>query len=382
MPKRQIPKFFKQFWFLPSRFLPRYDYICPSCKKVVPKKSNACPYCSEHYGVPLRVPSNIQKDFERLDKYVHTKIFPRLSVSQRIFLSKFFSLAIDGTPQASNSGNTQVTSISETISTSGTADVIVAIINLNGSATITMSDGSSLITWINGTTTPSITSTNKNGDVYLQIFIGTTTSQLSSDSVTASWSGSSRYAAMDVFAISGANTSSPLDSTPGTSCTGNGGLNSLTSQTSSSFSTGNANDMIIYALGLYTGGFTESWTPGAIAGTTATLCGDTTALGEMHLAAEYLVVSSKENSVTAAISWNTSAYDAWAVFAIQAAAPVVYVPVPLGDGLVSIVAARKSRVPFHPQSHNIPSYRRSLSVRLKPDDYTFLSAESLVAVRE
>lgn len=77
-------------WLL--RLLPMWDYICPKCKKEVEKNSHKCPFCGERYGVPLRVPPKILKDAKALEKYVHEKVFPRISASQREYLTRFFTV--------------------------------------------------------------------------------------------------------------------------------------------------------------------------------------------------------------------------------------------------------------------------------------------------
>jgi hypothetical protein len=301
-------------------------YICPRCKERVHFKSKKCVFCGEKYSVPVRVPLRLLKGVrggvatQRLHNYVHTYIIPYLNDEyRRRYLDAYFTLAIDGTPQASNSGSNYVSSISETISTSNGTDVIVVLVETaNAITTMTMSDSSSAITWLNGTTTPYKKINNPNSGVALYAWIGTTSSTLSNDSVTASFGSQTSFAGMVVFAISGANTSSPVDTTATT--TGYSSTN-VTSQTSSSFSTSNANDMLLYLLGGAEPGSPtgESWTAGNIGGTASTLCGDTTSSGYQHAAAEYLLVSSTQNSITAAISWNNSLYVSYAVFAIQAA---------------------------------------------------------------
>jgi len=68
-----------------------WDYICPRCRREVAKNSHKCPYCGEPHGVPLRVPSKVLKDKEALEKYVHEKVFPKVSSWQREYLTQFFT---------------------------------------------------------------------------------------------------------------------------------------------------------------------------------------------------------------------------------------------------------------------------------------------------
>ena len=77
-------------WLL--RILPMWDYICPKCKREVPKKSNRCPHCREQYGIPLRVPPKILKDKKALEKYVHKHVFPKVSQQHREYLTQFFTV--------------------------------------------------------------------------------------------------------------------------------------------------------------------------------------------------------------------------------------------------------------------------------------------------
>ena len=73
------------------RFLPFWSYICPRCKREVPRNSHECPYCGERYGKPLRVPPLCLRNKEALEKYVHEKIFPRISAKQRDYLAQYFT---------------------------------------------------------------------------------------------------------------------------------------------------------------------------------------------------------------------------------------------------------------------------------------------------
>jgi DNA-directed RNA polymerase subunit RPC12/RpoP len=78
------------YWLLKQ--LPMWDYICRKCKRDVKQKSHKCPYCGENYGVPLRVPPKVLKDPKALEEYVHKHIFPKVSASQREYLTRFFTI--------------------------------------------------------------------------------------------------------------------------------------------------------------------------------------------------------------------------------------------------------------------------------------------------
>ena len=71
--------------------LPLWSYICPKCKREVPKNSHKCPFCGERYGKPLKAPPSCLKSKETLERYVHEKVFPRISAKQRKYLAQFFT---------------------------------------------------------------------------------------------------------------------------------------------------------------------------------------------------------------------------------------------------------------------------------------------------
>src|SRR3990172_7268216 len=85
-----IPKF---LW----KYLPFWDYLCPACKKEVPKNSHECPHCGEKYPFAVRVPPHILKNsdtregMKALEKYVHKEVFPRISAFERNYLTQFFT---------------------------------------------------------------------------------------------------------------------------------------------------------------------------------------------------------------------------------------------------------------------------------------------------
>lgn len=78
------------YWLL--KLLPLFDYLCPRCRKEVPKNSHECPNCGEKYPLPLRVPPQILKDNKALEEYVHQHVFPRISEFERNYLTKYFTV--------------------------------------------------------------------------------------------------------------------------------------------------------------------------------------------------------------------------------------------------------------------------------------------------
>jgi len=93
------------YWVL--RLLPMWDYICPRCRREVPKNSHKCPYCGEHYGFPLKVPPRCLKDNKALEEYVHKHVFPKVSAWQREYLAQYFTTIFSSGWE--NSGGTDVT---------------------------------------------------------------------------------------------------------------------------------------------------------------------------------------------------------------------------------------------------------------------------------
>jgi hypothetical protein len=76
-------------WLL--RLLPMWDYICPKCRREVKPNSHQCPLCGERFPFPLRVPPRVLNDKKALEDYVHKHIFPKISTSQREYLTQFFT---------------------------------------------------------------------------------------------------------------------------------------------------------------------------------------------------------------------------------------------------------------------------------------------------
>jgi hypothetical protein len=77
-------------WLL--KLLPMWDYICPRCRGEVKANSHQCPSCGERFTFPLKVPPRCLKSKEELERYVHEKVFPRVSAWQREYLAQFFTI--------------------------------------------------------------------------------------------------------------------------------------------------------------------------------------------------------------------------------------------------------------------------------------------------
>jgi hypothetical protein len=116
------------FWLL--RLLPKWDYVCPRCKRDVPKKSHTCPHCAENYGLPMRVPPRVLKDPKALEYYVHKHIFPKVSPEMREYLANYFTVLFsDGFESGDFSAWTKTTTnegssitVEDTAPKSGTKD--------------------------------------------------------------------------------------------------------------------------------------------------------------------------------------------------------------------------------------------------------------------
>lgn len=132
--------------------------------------------------------------------------------------------------------------------------------------------------------------------------------------VTVTFSATTNFPAVIVYQVSGANATSPVDvGTDVGSSVGSGG--SPQTYTSPLFTTSNANDIILF--GVTVGALGETMTAGTIGGVTALL----TPSGASNpiAAAEYLVVSSIQSSITATITASAGASGVYSVIAFKAA---------------------------------------------------------------
>jgi hypothetical protein len=78
--------------FLLEKYLPIWEYICPKCRKIVKSNSHECLHCGEKYPLAIKVPPSTLKDPKKLEDYVHKNIFPKVSKSEREYLTKYFTV--------------------------------------------------------------------------------------------------------------------------------------------------------------------------------------------------------------------------------------------------------------------------------------------------
>ena len=188
--------------------------------------------------------------------------------------------------QAQNNEVTTGAAVTVTISTTaGNLLVLLTSEGQNNSSTVTISDSAGQ-TWTQVNGYVSSNATNQAAMWYKENSAAVT-------SVTATWSGgiSTRISGM-VFEISGAALSGSLDANVTDTNTG-----SVTTETSGSLTTTNANDILIYGVRLSSN--QTSFTAGS--GYTIPTNGSANRLGM-----EYQIVSSVQSGVTASISWSTA----------------------------------------------------------------------------
>src|SRR5229473_1176678 len=188
--------------------------------------------------------------------------------------------------QAQNNEVTTGAAVTVTISTTaGNLLVLLTSEGQNNSSTVTISDSAGQ-TWTQVNGYVSSNATNQAAMWYKENSVAVT-------SVTATWSGgiSTRISGM-VFEISGAALSGSLDVSVTDTNTG-----SVTTETSGSLTTTNANDILIYGVRLSSN--QTSFTAGS--GYTIPTNGSANRLGM-----EYQIVSSVQSGVTASISWSTA----------------------------------------------------------------------------
>src|SRR5260370_681993 len=121
-------------------------------------------------------------------------------------------------------------------------------------------------------------------------------------SVTARWTGAGNNVGAIVYEISGADASTPADGSVNSNVSGSG----ITSVTSGSLTTANANDILIY--GVRSQSNETTWTAGS--GYTIPANGSNTRQGM-----QYGIVSSTQSGVTTSMSWNSGAPGAIGIFA-------------------------------------------------------------------
>lgn len=125
--------------------------------------------------------------------------------------------ALDGTAQIGHSNNTTTPVLS--LTTTGTSDVWIYFVGASVSTSSTLSVSSAHLTWnpIPGTTSSGAFNSGAGQAAYA--FYAVATSALTSESVSGTLSVSSSYNEAQLFAISGAATSSSFDRNAGTSNT-------------------------------------------------------------------------------------------------------------------------------------------------------------------
>lgn len=204
------------------------------------------------------------------------------------------SLALDGT--CSNYGQS-VTSISCSLTTSSSTDVIIVFCGTaNYNAVISVSGGS--LTWntrVNPYKISQTVSGTLNNFAQMAEFYSTTTGALSSASLTCSFSASDNQRII-AFGISGANTASPFDSNsilPGE----NQGASNFPSV---SISTSNSHDFIFGLL------MSQTATPTVGSGFTSIASDVPPPTGIQPISAEYEVVSSVQSASSVSYSLSSS----------------------------------------------------------------------------
>lgn len=136
------------------------------------------------------------------------------------------ALALDGSTGVLNS--TGSPSATLTLTTTASPDVIVVSCAYNGASSVTSVAGSGL------------TFTHRakaGGSQYIDEWYAIASSPLSSEVITVTFSGSTSYNACTAFGISGANSTAPYDT--------NSVLPVISTATPTTFSTSNANDIIL-----------------------------------------------------------------------------------------------------------------------------------------
>ena len=197
------------------------------------------------------------------------------------------TLALDGNGFSSRSFES-TTSASVTLTTSNANDVIILEIVQNGTTVSSVSDTDGL-TWYQRAVAGS-------GSQTIYEYYAIAPNALSADAITVDFSGTASYADLNAFGISGANTSSPFDtSVPTNAATSTGAV-----------TTSNANDFIFAAYR-----FSTDATPSAGSSWTAI-----NASGGYYLS-EYQITSSTQAGLVATAS--TTDENGGIVDAVQAA---------------------------------------------------------------
>jgi hypothetical protein len=229
------------------------------------------------------------------------------------------SIALDGTPVSGIiSGAAATTVVSGALTTTGSSDVVIALVGVNNASnsqvTVSSVAGAGL-TWTKRAGQFFLDSGNFDYIDY-ELWYATTTSPITAQAITATLTAASVGGVIQVFAVSGANTSTPFDPAS-TSFKTNQTTTTDTPQTT--ITTTNANDFIFAAI--FDGsGTPTSWTTQASFTTLGNVNGfaGSPNFTQAHEQAEYQIVSATQSGLTIGFS---DASDTYVLFAdaIQAA---------------------------------------------------------------
>lgn len=203
------------------------------------------------------------------------------------------AIAANGTPGHAVNGST--TSLAANITTTATNCIVCCVVTCNGGPLVSVT-GSGLTFTFRGTD-------GNNVHDQIEIWTAPAASTLSAVSITATQTNAGQYMAMDVFAFSGADTSSPLD---GAAVTGN--PDPLTISTSVA-------DTVI--VGCYRPASTQNPTAGT---------GFTAVSGADFQLTEYNIVSSIQTNLSVTMGTGAGQANGGVVIAIKAAAAGVSIP--------------------------------------------------------
>jgi hypothetical protein len=199
------------------------------------------------------------------------------------------ALSVDGHAEATQGG----TPITASLTTANANDVIIVFVTENANTQPTITDGQSL-TW----TLRKASTAGTNG-FFSWTFWAKATAALTADTITATAAGVT-HMNMSVFAISGANTTTPFDTNVGLPVQSASGSNQ-TSWTQN-VSTTAANTIIFSCFSLNSAGGVTGVTAGA--GFTKYSDNASTAWGTVI---EYDIVASAQTNLASALSWTAGA---------------------------------------------------------------------------
>ena len=235
--------------------------------------------------------------------------FAAFLVSLWLACAAHAQLALDGT-SVSGQFSSGTTVVSPTFTTTNATDVIVAAVyteNTTAASTITTTSITATGLTFSGSARGSVT-----GGAFdnLSYWWAPTTSTFSG-AVTAHLSGTPDDAIIIVFAVSGANTSSPWDSNASLPASTHATTNVAPSV--SGITTSNANDMLLAFSGMPNQVVTQ--TAGAMGGTTGTLINTVMSSGANTEGAEERVVSATQSSISVAFVGSASGAKGWSIIA-------------------------------------------------------------------